>query len=600
MAFLFCAVLLTASQSAIRINNTVYIFIGSFEGTELSCFLDAYLQILVALTRVMLYSLFLLRLHLTFNGSALQYSPRTLVPLGVFILISTALAVSFWIYDIVRQIEAADGRCTVNDIDYTIVRAVGIAVDSVLYFVLIALFLRKLAELVLRETRGHTEESHKFNPNASRGSMDSGALERAKVLIQSMTKLTVLACVSVSCSWIIAASFTWSYPWIVDMLDVIQRTFCILWCFEFHSKQYGRYCFVCRHCCYDVCFWWFISSEDDFEGNCCERYLCICCQSYDDQELCLELNSEVTEEYDSQFPETEAATGPEGDGSGDRSGDTPANTQANANGSGTGDDRTLRTDDSNAKEQNTEQILAIVVDQMDDDGCPRSNSCPRSNTPDPEKPRLLHHVKSRSLNTMLPNHEVPKTPSDLSITLQTPEISEDRVPKAVSSPTPGMNPVMKTMSTLSSPNVHRTDRRRQPKRVWNNRVRRLKRLHHSLYKDEGIEENNILFEIGKIAQSVNLAMKSTMVFTPSDETRRDHESPLDTLPDPRSHDPGLVHLSTRSQSMDNVIEGMPKSSEDTTDFENGDNKMSPVREDASSKPLPVPLPQTIISTCSVP
>ena len=287
--YLFSGCSYTVTQSIIRI-------ITIFFGSNTSCYLHEYLQFVVALTRSMLYLLFLSRLYLTFLGSHLAYKKWTLIILGITILLANIGAIIFWIIDTSNQIRNNQGQC--SNIDYTFTSMTVILVDSLINIVLLYLFVHKLSQLIRTQTAGY---------DVLDGAGDPSALKRIKDLIKLMTKLTVLACVAVISSWITTLIFlSVSLPHIIQPLDVVVGTFCILFCYEFHKTKYMNWCFLCRQCCYHVCFWWFISEDyickkndekdqelDGFEGGCCAVICVFCKYTNDDEQVLVDDSQEL-------------------------------------------------------------------------------------------------------------------------------------------------------------------------------------------------------------------------------------------------------------------------------------------------------------------
>lgn len=198
--------------------------------------------------------------------------------------IATAAWASAGIYFMTKS----DGGCTdEHRIDWKMSIIPRITVDTLINILLVYLFISRLSVLIRMQTDLCIPVT---NPQMESGRAKSAVdlnpqqLSVAKEMIFSMTKLTLLACTAVVCSWINLLFLTVA-PGIVDMLDVLMGTICVLFCFEFHKSQYMKYCFLCRQCCYRVCFWWFLSSdylchqmeeEDDHNSyGCCNcKLLC--------------------------------------------------------------------------------------------------------------------------------------------------------------------------------------------------------------------------------------------------------------------------------------------------------------------------------------
>eukprot|EP01083_Nonionella_stella_P103260 294749_1 len=267
MLYLLTNLAYTFTQSTIRI---LTMFFNSHTG----CLLNEYLQIIVAATRSMLYLYFISRLYLTFMGSHLRYSFRTMLLLTIVIFVANFGAITFWILDTSRQIEDNNGSCSAKDMDYTYPATVVVVVDTVINIVLLYLFVHKLSQLIRTQCAGY----QLCGPHH-----DGAALKRTKELIKLMTKLTVLACIAVISSWITTIIFITWMPGVVTQIDVVMGNICILFCYEFHQQKYMNYCFLPRQFMYHVCFWWFISEDyicknndeedfkkDGFKGGCWE------------------------------------------------------------------------------------------------------------------------------------------------------------------------------------------------------------------------------------------------------------------------------------------------------------------------------------------
>ena len=90
-------------------------------------------------------------------------------------------------------------------------------------------------------------------------------MKQAREMIKLMTKLTLLVCVAVIGEIILFIVLLNLLPGtLISVIDCLCAT-CLVWTYNYHSKNYKRYCGPCRTCCMHGCMWWFINS-----GECCQ------------------------------------------------------------------------------------------------------------------------------------------------------------------------------------------------------------------------------------------------------------------------------------------------------------------------------------------
>ena len=150
-----------------------------------------------------------------------------------------------------QQYENVGKNCSQNA-DFNFVRPLlpAVIVDTTTSCILLYVFINKLSQLIRFQTSSMDSLS---GPN-----VDDSSMKRVINLILVMTKLSVLVCVYIIGYWMILFFFLPILPGAAAMIDISIGIPCVLFCSEFHQKNYDKYCFPAKWICYYICFFWFI------------------------------------------------------------------------------------------------------------------------------------------------------------------------------------------------------------------------------------------------------------------------------------------------------------------------------------------------------